>query len=273
MVSREINSITIVLPAYKQEDTIVKNITILDAYLSGLSLPYELIVVIDGLVDKTYEKAKALKLKNLKIYVIPKNVGKGYAVRYGMLQAKNDVIGFIDAGMDLDMNGIGLSLDYMKLYDADVIIGSKLHPDSVIFYPIQRKILSKGYRTLTKVFFGFSVRDTQVGLKLFRKNVVYTVFPRLLVKRFAFDVEILAVAYSLGFKKIYEAPVKLTYNWKSSIMNVTSFAFWEVIFNMLWDTAAVFYRLKILHYYDTPKQQHKNIKKTSQTQKKKTKRT
>ena len=250
MLRKEVKSISIILPAYKQEKTIVEDVKRLEKFLSGLSMPYELIIVVDGLEDNTYKNVKLLKNKNVKIFSYEKNRGKGYAVQYGMLKAKGDVVGFIDAGMDLDTNGIGMLLDFMLLHDADIVIGSKLHPDSVVEYPMQRKILSWGYRMLTRTLFGFGVRDTQVGLKLFRKKVVKEVFPLLVVKRFAFDVEILAVSYARGYKKIYEAPVRLTFNWGSSIANFTSGSFWKVIFSMLWDTAAVFYRLKILHFYD-----------------------
>jgi glycosyltransferase involved in cell wall biosynthesis len=250
MLKNEIKSISIILPAYKQEKTIVKDVLNLKKFLSGLSIPYELIIVVDGMVDNTYKNAKILEDKNLTIYFYENNRGKGYAVRYGMLKAKGDVIGFIDAGMDLESSGIGMLLDYMLLHDADIVIGSKLHPDSVVEYPTQRKVLSWGYRMITRLLFGFGVRDTQVGLKLFRQRVVKEVFPLLVVKRFAFDVEILAVSYAKGYRKIYEAPVKLKFNWGSSISNFTSPGFWNTIFSMLWDTAAVFYRLKILHYYD-----------------------
>ena len=266
MSEREIKSLSIVLPAYRQEKTILQDIKQLDGYLSTLNIPYEILIVFDGLEDATYTQAKKYTKEHIKHFVIPQNVGKGYAVRYGMLQAESDVVGFIDAGMDLDPNGIGLLLDYMELLDADIIIGSKLHPDSVVAYPIQRRILSRGYRLLTRLMFGFAVRDTQVGLKLFRKEVVEAVFPLLVVKRFAFDVEILAVAYSLGFTKIYEAPVKLTFNWGSTIRNFTSQSFWRIIFSMLWDTAAVFYRLKILHFYANQKASKTSMKKAPRKQ-------
>ena len=64
-------------------------------------------------------------------------------------------------------------------------------------------------------------------------------------------IEVLAVAYKLGYTKIYEAPIKLNFKGASSI---TSSNFWNVIFSMLWDTAAVFYRLKILKFYDKKQQ-------------------
>lgn len=245
-----IKLLSIIVPAYKQEKTILKDIRNLDKTLSSLQYDYEILVVVDGFLDKTYEvlKSHSSEFKNIKLLGYEKNQGKGHAVKYGMLKAKGDVIGFIDAGMDVQPAGISILLDAMVWRDADIIIGSKLHTESKrVNYPFSRKILSWGYMILTHILFGFNVKDTQVGLKLFRRKVVEKIFPRLLVKTFAFDVEILALANAFGFKKIYEGPVELKFNGGSSI---TSGSFWKIIFLMLWDTAAVFYRLKILHYYD-----------------------
>lgn len=243
-----IKLLSIIVPAYKQEKTIVRDIHILYDALSKLTYKFEIIVVVDGCLDDTLNNAKKINKNNVKIFGYEKNQGKGYAVKYGMLKAKGDVIGFIDAGMDVQSAGISILLDAMVWRDADIIVGSKLHPESKrVNYPFSRKILSWGYMVLTHILFGFNIKDTQVGLKLFRRKVVEKIFPRLLVKTFAFDVEILALANAFGFKKIYEGPVELKFNGGSSI---TSRSFWKIIFLMLWDTAAVFYRLKILHYYD-----------------------
>ena len=243
---RNINFLSVVIPAYKQEKTILKDIKDLDDSLKTLPYKYEIIVVVDGFMDTTFKKAKQMGTEHIKVFGYQKNEGKGHAVRYGMLKAKGDVIGFVDAGMDLSPTGISILLDSMIWQDADIIIGSKLHPDSKVDYPYFRRILSWGYRTLTHLLFGFSVRDTQVGMKFFKKELVGKVFPKLLVKAFAFDVEILAVANYMGYKKIIEGPVELNFKGGSSI---TSGNFWIIVTLMLWDTLAVFYRLKILNYY------------------------
>ena len=244
---RNINFLSVVIPAYKQESTILREIKNLDAILSSFPYKYEIIVVVDGFMDDTLKNAKKMRKENIRVFGYEKNQGKGYAVKYGMLKARGDVIGFIDSGMDVQPTGISILLDSMIWRNADVIVGSKLHPDSKrVNYPVFRKVLSWGYRSLTHILFGFSIRDTQVGLKFFRREVVEKVFPKLLVKAFAFDVEILAVANSFGYKRIYEGPVELNFNGGSSI---TSKNFWKIIIFMLWDTVAVFYRLKILNYY------------------------
>jgi glycosyltransferase involved in cell wall biosynthesis len=241
--------LSVIIPAYKQEKTICKDIKKIQKALNTLDYKHEIIVVVDGMIDRTYENAIKIKDPKLKILGYRKNQGKGHAIRYGMLCAKGDIVGFIDAGMDIHTEGFEMLLSHMAWYNADVIVGSKLHPVSKVDYPISRTIISWGYRQVTKALFGFKVRDTQVGLKFFKKKVIKDVLPRLLVKRYAFDIEMLAVAYSLGYTRIYEAPIRITFNSTSII----SRSLWRTILRMFWDTMAVFYRLKIVHYYSQKK--------------------
>jgi len=240
--------LSLIIPAYQQEKTIQKDIQRIKKIIDQITKNYEIIVVVDGMKDKTLVKAKALRFRRVKVYGYPSNHGKGYAVRFGMAKAKGDMIAFIDAGMDLHPKGLEILLTIMEVAKADIVIGSKLHPKSKVSYPWQRKVMSWGYRSMVKMCFGLNVSDTQVGLKVFRRKVLEDVLPRLLVKRYAFDIEILAVAHHLGYKKIKEAPITLIFNNWSSI---TSTNFMRTIYLMLWDTAAVYYRLKILKYYNT----------------------
>jgi len=244
-----IKLLSVVIPAYKQEKTIIKDIKNIAATLDTLGLKYEIIVVVDGMLDNTFKKALALKSSKVKIFGYQKNHGKGHAIRYGMLYAKGDIIGFIDAGMDIHPAGMNMLLNHMVWYNADIIVGSKLHPASKVDYPFYRTVMSWGYRTLTRVLFGFKIRDTQVGLKLFKRRVVRQVIPKLVVKRYAFDIEILAVAYSFGYKRIYEAPVEI--NFKHNGINSKGLP--KIIYLMIWDTLAVFYRLRLLRYYKAKK--------------------
>jgi len=243
----KIKLLSLIIPAYKQEKTIVKDIKNIDKILSSLSFPHELMVVVDGFLDETYTKAKSVKNENIKVLGYKENRGKGFAIKYGVEEAKGDIIGFIDAGMDLDPAEISIMLNIMDWNKADIVVGSKLHPDSKVNYPFQRKVLSWGYRTLTHILFGFKIKDTQVGLKIFKRKVAKEVFSTIVVKKFSFDIEVLAVAYKLGYHNIHEAPIKLNFKGASTI---TSKSFWKIIFWMLWDTAAVFYRLRILRFYD-----------------------
>jgi len=128
-------------------------------------------------------------------------------------------------------------------------VGSKRHPASKVNYPWQRKILSWGYQMGVRTLFGLNVKDTQVGLKCYRREVLESVLPRMIVKNFAFDIEILAVAYHLGFKRIFEAPIEAKIDFGKN-STVTSPKLLIFIYNMAVDTLAIFYRLHFLKYYD-----------------------
>lgn len=242
--------LSIIIPAYRQEKTIVEDLRSIKSATDSLGIPYEIICVVDGEVDRTFFLAKkfAEKHSNIRVVGYRENKGKGYAVRFGMVKSKGNIVAFIDAGMDLNHNGLTMCFQHFYWYNADIVVGSKRHPASKVEYPWQRRILSFGYQVLVRLLFGLNVKDTQVGLKLFRREVLEKTLPRLLVKRYAFDIEILAVANYLGFRKIYEAPVEIKMEFGGA-SSVTSKGFLKTVFHMLRDTLAVFYRLKILGYY------------------------
>jgi hypothetical protein len=98
------------------------------------------------------------------------------------------------------------------------------------------------YQLVVRLLFNLDVRDTQTGLKLFRRQVLQDALPLLAIKKFAFDLELLVVARHLGYRSVCEAPITLDYQFQSTV-NLGSA--WRV----LWDTAAIFYRLRILRYY------------------------
>lgn len=241
----ESHFLSLIIPAYKQEKSIVKNVRRLIKELEPIRYEHEIIVVIDGMVDDTFAKLKKANLPNVKVFAYEKNRGKSYAVRFGMSKAIGDYVMFIDAGFEIDPNGISMLLEHMEWYEADIIVGSKRHPAALVNYNWQRKILSLGYYYLVKLLFGIKVKDTQAGIKVFRKRVLEKILPRLVEKRFAGDLEMLVVANQLGFKRIYEAPIKLDYE----LSELTSAATVTSIFGILMDTLAIFYRARILKYY------------------------
>lgn len=152
-------------------------------------------------------------------------------------------------------------IEHLEWYKADVIVGSKRHPASLVKYPLDRRIISFGAQIIAKVLLGIKVKDTQAGIKIYKSNVLQKINPRLLVKTFAFDLEMLAVANRLGFKRIYEAPIKLNFNFQDLHLSGNTL---KTIFVCLKDALAVFYRLKILKYYDDgknrPWQYNKDLK-------------
>lgn len=238
--------LSVIVPVYKQEKTINQDLKSIQKALEQIRYNYEIIAVIDGKVDRSFGEAKKIKSAKVNVIGYRDNHGKGYAVRYGMARARGNPIVFIDAGMEIDPNGIAMLLEHMEWYNADIIVGSKRHPASLVNYPFQRRVISFFYQFFVRVFTGLNVRDTQAGLKIFRRPVLEKVLPRLLVKRFAFDLEMLTVAHRLGFKRIFEAPVKLSYKFN----DLTHASNIKDMKRAFVDTLAIIYRLRILRYYD-----------------------
>lgn len=238
--------LSVIVPIYKQEKTIAEDLGQIERALNNVDCDYEVIGVVDGRLDKSYENAQKVKSSKIKIIGYKENHGKGYAVRYGMARAKGDLVAFIDSGMDINPKGLSMLLEHMRWYGSDVIVGSIRHSASkVIGYPLKRKVFSYGYHWLTRVLFGLRITDSQRGIKIFKRKVLGKVMPRLIVKKFAFDIEMLAVAHHLGFKKIHDGPVEMdARRMKYSSINTST------VFDMLIDTLAIFYRLNFLHYYD-----------------------
>ena len=242
--------LSVIVPVYKQEKTIRQDLINIDQTLQKIRYDYEIIAIIDGKnIDSSYKIAKKCKITKLKVFAYNHNRGKGYAVRYGMAHTKGDYVAFIDSGMEIDPNGISMVLEHMEWYRADIIVGSKRHPVSQVNYSWQRKILSNGYYFLVKLLFGIKIRDTQAGIKIFRKKVLEKILPRLVEKKFAGDLEMLVVADTLGFRQIFEAPIKLDYN----LSSLTSAASFKPIAGILLDTLAIWYRKNILRYYEAKK--------------------
>ena len=106
--------VSIIVPAYKQERTIKQDLENILNTLLQTRWEFEIIVVVDGFLDKTYDIARSLENKKLKVYGYETNKGKGYAIRYGMARASGDYISFIDAGMDINPNGISMRLENME---------------------------------------------------------------------------------------------------------------------------------------------------------------
>ena len=160
----KIELLSLIVPVYKKEKTIEQELLNLHDVLKSTNYNFEIIAVIDGTnLDKSLESAKkaSQQKKEIKAYGYKNNKGKGQAVRFGMQKAQGDVIMFIDSGGDIHPSGIIMLLEHMKWYNADIIIGSKMHSASKVHYPLKRKILSLGYYYFVKTLFGLKIRDTQ----------------------------------------------------------------------------------------------------------------
>lgn len=236
--------LSIIIPAYKEEANIYKTIDEILKSHDILDYDYEIIVIVDGSPDRTAAEARRHRSSKVKVYEYEINHGKGYALKYGTQKARGEIITFVDAGGDFNPKQFDKCVKLMEIFDADFVIGSKRHPASKVNYPLSRRIYSWGYHMLIRMLFGLSVTDTQTGLKFLKKQVAKNVMPRVLVKRYAFDLEMLVIAHQLGYNRIFEAPVELRFNTAGS-----GAANFNAIKMMFLDTLAVFYRANILNFY------------------------
>lgn len=237
-------TLSIIVPAYNEAESIALTINGIEGALQGCEAKFEIIVVDDGSGDGTYREAllAAEGSPNVRVVSYADNCGKGHALRHGFLFARGDMILFLDADSDLPPTQIPRFLDLMAETEADIVIGSKSHPLSDVKYPFARRLYSRGYSLLVKVLFGLSVGDTQTGIKLFRRNVLEKVLPKVVVKRYAVDLELLVNAGRLGYR-IVEAPVVVNYQFRSRINP-------RDIWCIFLDTMGIFYRARIVHSYD-----------------------
>ncbi len=238
--------LTVVVPVYNGGEEIVANVELIRRTVTE-GLPgeeVEVIVVSDGSVDGTAERLwEARREAGIRVIHYDRNLGKGYAVKAGALAAHGDWVALVDSDLDLDPGAIPEYLAVAQREGLDLVVGSKRHPDSVVHYPTVRRLASWCYQQLNRLLFRLDVRDTQVGLKVFSRRVVEEVMPLLLVKRFAFDLELLAVAAALGYRRVRELPVRLDYRFSGSELGS------RAVVRALLDTAAIFYRLRILRTY------------------------
>ncbi len=234
--------LSVIVPAYREGRRIYDNLRRLVGELDKLGVTYEVVVVSDGNTDSTVQQAKRLGSPNVRVFHYPMNIGKGFALSFGVDQSIGNLVTFIDADMELDPANIRGFIELMHTTGCDAVIGSKRHPSSRVAYPAFRRFQSAVYQLLVRLLFRLNVRDTQTGLKLFRRQVLTEAMPLLAIKKFAFDLELLVVARQLGYRNVCEAPITLEYQFESSV-NLR--AAWLV----LWDTSAIFYRLHILRYY------------------------
>ncbi len=237
--------LSILIPAHNEGAHIYGNIREIQRVFDEINCRYELIIIDDGSKDETYENAlKATKgYANIIVRRMRQNRGKGRALKYGFRFAKGDLVAFLDADLDLHPEQIQNLFKIMNKNGADVVIGSKRHPESKLKYPWHRKIISNVYFFLIKIMFGLPIRDTQTGIKLFKYEVLKKIFPKVLSKRYAFDLELLINAHHLGYK-IIEAPITLNYQRFIGRIGL------KAIYYTWWDTMAIFYRMYILKYYD-----------------------
>jgi glycosyltransferase involved in cell wall biosynthesis len=218
-------AVSVVVPAYQETASIVPALKRLAAVLDASGRPYEIVVVSDGSTDGTADKARQLGLARTTVLEYFPNRGKGHALRHGFEHSANPLVAFLDGDLDLDPVVLPGFLERIDAGEADVVVGSKVHPESNVAYPLTRRVASRTFRRATRLMLGLDLGDTQTGVKAMRRSTAAPIMKNIRVTGFAFDLELMCWLVERG-ARIEEAPVVLNYEFTSTIK---ASSMWEAV--------------------------------------------
>jgi len=212
MAESDAPGVSIVVPAFREERRIGPTVHALGRLGSAYPRLREVLVVVEPGGDRTAEVTREAAAGHPLFRVVenPVHRGKGHAVRTGMMQARGDIVFFMDADLSVPLSYVGPFLDHLDGHaEIAAAIGNRRHPGSVITKR-QHPLREKAGRV-----FNFFVRslglsaggDTQCGFKAFRRTAARDIFGRAQIDGFAFDTEILLLASKLGYR-VDELPVE-----------------------------------------------------------------
>lgn len=233
--------VSVILCAFNEGNVIGNAINKVNSVMMGTGWNYEIIVVDDGSLDDTRKKAMTCAdekgVSRLKIIGYEENLGKGNAIKTGFTHSRGDLVVVIDSDLDVDPKLIPCYVEALKWND--IAVASKWHPESHTAIKLSRKILSVGFNVLSRLFTGIKLKDTQTGLKAFRREVLNKMVPKFVVKRYAFDLEVIGACNHAGYR-IVDMPVDV---------NIESMVSFKEVFRMTLDMLGIAYRLRVLKYY------------------------
>ncbi|MBU6494872.1 MAG: glycosyltransferase [Acidobacteria bacterium] len=241
--------LTLVVPFYNPGATLQVHVAQCVDVLNVLGVTYEILAVSDGSTDGSGEALEESGLPHVRVITLPVNQGKGSALRTGLTEGHGRYLGFIDADGDLPAELLTHFAAAIRDANPDIVYGSKLHPHSKVVYPPLRRAYSHGYQSLVRLLFQLPVRDTQTGIKIIRREALEAALPRMVEKKFAFDLELFVVCQKLGYDRFLELPVTIRERLTSTVSRRSAT-------EMLLDTFAIFYRLRVLKYYDRKLKSH-----------------
>ncbi|MFA5337249.1 MAG: dolichyl-phosphate beta-glucosyltransferase [Candidatus Omnitrophota bacterium] len=201
--------LSIVIPAYNEEENISSTLQDIAQYLKTKNYSYEIIVVDDASRDKTAELAafEGKVFPNFTLLRHSPNRGKGYTVKEGVLAATGELILFMDADNSTRINQIDKLMSAM-LEGNDTAIGSRRIAGSVIeeYQPRHRRFLGNIYIKLSNLILNANIDDYNCGFKLYKKTAAKRLFEKLTRNDWSFDSELIFLAGKLNLK-IKEVPV------------------------------------------------------------------
>lgn len=203
--------ISAIIAAYNEEKRIAPSLFKIKDYMDKRGMDYEIIVVDDGSSDRTSEVVKEVipDIPHLDIIRYEPNMGKGHALKTGVLASKGDIVLLSDADLSTPIEELSKFLPLINDNSCKVAIGSRALVMSEIIkkQPWWRQNMGKMFNKIVKFIVLDDFQDTQCGFKIFSGDVARELFKELQTERFAYDVEILARAKKKGYR-ILEIPVR-----------------------------------------------------------------
>ena len=202
--------LTIVIPALNEAGRIGRTIDRIGAWAESRSRSCELIIVDDGSTDGTRDVVAQTASGRISVRVLthPRNLGKGAAVRTGVLAGNGATVLTCDADLAVPIEELA-KLEPWLDRGFDVVIGSRDMPDSVLDppQPLHRRLMALTFRAIRRRLMLSDIRDTQCGFKLFRGEVARSVFARQTMTGWTFDCEVLGIARILLASPRFDARV------------------------------------------------------------------
>ena len=192
--------LSVVIPAYQEEGRLGPTLDRIGSYLAGRGERFEIVVVDDGSDDGTFELARAREGQGVRALRLPRNRGKGAAVRHGVGASDGDLLLLCDADLATPIE----ELERLRthLTRAQVVFGSRARADSRLEQrqPWYRERMGRTFNLVIRALGVRGLGDTQCGFKLLDGAVARELFSRMIVDRFAFDAELAFLAHRLGYR-------------------------------------------------------------------------
>lgn len=205
MIKQTAPYLSIVIPAFNEARRLPASLEKIAEFCGGCTFSSEVLVVVEKSSDGTLELASGIASKQANFHVIANSeqLGKGHAVRTGMLRARGEFVFFMDADLSVPIGEIPVFLDYFeKNPGVDLLVGNRRHPQSNILKRQSwvRQKMGRTFNVILRALAPVSIMDTQCGFKAFRTHAAKEIFSRQRLDGFAFDVEVILLADRLGFK-------------------------------------------------------------------------
>jgi dolichyl-phosphate beta-glucosyltransferase len=230
----------VVIPAYNEEKRLAGSLARIAAYLEKAGVSGEILVVDDGSSDATFRIASDfLKGRRGRVLRNGENRGKGYSVRRGVLEATGRWVLLTDADLSAPIEEYATLAEAVRERDLDVAIGSRAVAGARVEIRQNRvrELMGKTFNRIIRLMTGLPHRDTQCGFKLMDRDRVRPLFEKMVVNRFAFDVELLFLCARFSLA-VLEVPVV----WRNSPVSTVTLVGDPI--NMILDVARVRWRFR-----------------------------